>query len=187
MNSPNVYGYGTHIIPLALAVEVTTGPVVEFGAGLFSTPFLNYYCVKAESPRKVWSYEENSAWLNRLDHLLIEKDDNHRLIHVPDIMDWVKVVEDVKAIKPSVLLIDNELPQRIQATRYRIRKALAYELLDHCEIMIMHDTESLPYTDDPEWQEFTMKAKLHHTCKRMSPWTDVLSNNPRDWKLQGLF
>src|SRR3990167_10247083 len=52
--------YGSHLPVLMRAFDRSTGPVLELGMGVFSTPYLHYACMLAG--RQLVSYEENSKW-----------------------------------------------------------------------------------------------------------------------------
>lgn len=53
--------YGTHLSALIRAMARTTGPVLEMGIGLFSTPYLHYACQL--DGRHLTSYENNESYL----------------------------------------------------------------------------------------------------------------------------
>lgn len=55
--------YATHLPALMRALERSTGPVLELGMGLFSTPYLHYACLLAG--RHLVSYESNAVWAER--------------------------------------------------------------------------------------------------------------------------
>ena len=52
--------YGTHLPALMTCIGKTTGPVLELGVGLFSTPYLHYACMLAG--RELVSYETDANW-----------------------------------------------------------------------------------------------------------------------------
>ena len=52
--------YATHLTCLIKALEKTQGDILELGTGIFSTPFLRYYCMLND--RKLVSYENFKNW-----------------------------------------------------------------------------------------------------------------------------
>jgi hypothetical protein len=58
----NISGYyGTHLVPLMVAMDKTKGDVLELGTGIFSTPYLHYRCTLDK--RKLFSYDTSRTWL----------------------------------------------------------------------------------------------------------------------------
>ena len=60
MNMNVSLAYGTHLPCLMKALEKTSGDILELGTGIFSTPYLRYYCMLHD--RKVVSYENYKQW-----------------------------------------------------------------------------------------------------------------------------
>jgi len=119
--------YATHLPVLYAAVMETTGPVIEFGAGWFSTPLLHE--LVSGNGRTLISVERDDAWRAQFvqyadaEHLFlpdggsIESDDLH----------WV-----AERFGPfSVALIDS--------TPYLQRAADLRAMLGKAEIVICHD------------------------------------------------
>jgi hypothetical protein len=69
--------FGTHLAPLAGCVAHTDGPVIELGAGLYSTSVLHAMC----QGRELVTADSNAEWLDRLRHL---ETDWHRFVTVDD-------------------------------------------------------------------------------------------------------
>lgn len=53
-------GLGSHLYALIRVMPITTGPVLEMGVGLNSTPFLHWACL---NKRKLMSYESDPKYL----------------------------------------------------------------------------------------------------------------------------
>jgi len=53
--------YGTHLGLLIQAVNKTSGPILELGVGIFSTPYLHYAAIS--SGRQLVSYDNHRGWL----------------------------------------------------------------------------------------------------------------------------
>ena len=53
--------YGSHLPVLMRAFDRSTGPVLELGMGVFSTPYLHYACMLAG--RQLVSYDDNTRWI----------------------------------------------------------------------------------------------------------------------------
>lgn len=69
-HTPVSLNYGTHLPALMRAFERTSGPVLELGMGLFSTPYLHYACLLAKRP--LISYEPDLTWASRFEPYLGE-------------------------------------------------------------------------------------------------------------------
>lgn len=57
-HEPHRLEYGSHVSLLALAAARSTGPIVEFGCGFWSTPILR----RLAAGREVISYERDADW-----------------------------------------------------------------------------------------------------------------------------
>lgn len=53
--------WGSHLVPLMALVCATRGPILEVGAGHWSTPLLHRYCVAAG--RKLVTIDSNRQWI----------------------------------------------------------------------------------------------------------------------------
>jgi hypothetical protein len=56
--------WGSHLPPLAACLGATSGPVLEIGSGIFSTPVLHAYCRGAG--RVFISVEEHPQWVEKM-------------------------------------------------------------------------------------------------------------------------
>jgi hypothetical protein len=142
-------GWSTHMPMLIKTVQMTNGPVLELGAGIFSTPLLHWLC--AESQRKLVTYETNLEYLNfargyrSRTHQIVDSLDKMAKIH------W------------SVVLIDGIAYSRVPA---------AIKLKDSADYIILHDSDHSAYGYDNVYPHF----KFVYHWKFCKPWTTVVSN-----------
>lgn len=158
--------YGTHMAPLLTAVMLTDGPVLEMGAGDFSTPLLHAICVK--NKRFLLTADTDKKWLNNFIDL---KNDWHNFEYIP-------VYEDDWSINPkpqiwdnvgsdkhwSVVLIDHRPGERRVKDITRLR--------DNTEIFVIHDTQQPSYGYEPILNTF----KYKYVYKRYSTQTTLVSD-----------
>lgn len=125
-HSMNVSGYyGTHLAPLIQAMSRTTGPVVELGMGLFSTPFLHYACQNAG--RALTSYENDASYAEFFTRYGYDTAGGHD-IHV--VSDWSEAMLE----RPwDVALVDHSPSQR--------RIVDIERLANHARYIVIHDSE----------------------------------------------
>lgn len=142
----------THMPILIRAVLVSSGPVLELGAGINSTPLLHWLC--AENRRPLVTYESDSEYFGFARKFLSR---THKIIHIDD---WNKIDT---ASHWSVVLVD-------QNTN---RDKTAILLKDSADYIILHDSEQEKlYGYDNVYPHF--KYIYHWTfCK---PYTTVVSN-----------
>jgi hypothetical protein len=134
----DVSSWCNHRILLWLALEATYDsiyPVVEFGAGEGSTPFLRQYCY--DNNRQFNSYENNREWANSMGSDLITN--------------W-NTADIYK--RYSVVLIDH-------APGEHRHEAMAI-LKDKADIIVAHDTElgAGEYMYDKVWPLFRHRINL---------------------------
>jgi len=115
-------GNGTHLPVLMRAVEMTSGPIVEFGAGFFSTPYLHWQAYLQR--RKLVTFENNLEFIKLFDRY---QTDGHQIIPVTD---WDAI--DLSG-EWSVALIDHAPKER----RIEEIKRLA----NTCDYLVIHDTQ----------------------------------------------
>jgi len=119
---------GSHLPILTKLFNMTTGPILEMGCGLFSTVYLFWACV--EKKRRLVTYDDNPKffeWLqdfknpkNRVDHSFHE-------IHL--VKDWDSI--DLNE-KWSIAFIDHSPDSR---------RAQDIERVSHADYIIVHDAE----------------------------------------------
>lgn len=113
--------YGTHLPYLWRATNLTTGPILELGAGIYSTLSLHYGILD----RQIYTLESNPNWLDGFLHL---QSDNHHFLLVDN---W-----DTPFITSrmwGVVFIDHGPDSRRQTEVVRVK--------DTAQIVVVHDTE----------------------------------------------
>jgi hypothetical protein len=140
MQIKDVKNWDNHRPFLFWAIEKTKdskNPIVEFGCGYGSTPYLQEYA-KLNS-RKLISYDYDLEWANKYDATYVK--------------DW----DSIQHSEYSVALIDHS-----PAERRHIDIAL---IKDKCEYIIIHDTdiESTGYMYDKIWHLFPYRLDLKTT------------------------
>lgn len=146
-------------MPVILSlVKNTDGPILELGAGPFSTPLLHWLC--AESGRELWTFEEDPEYFEFAQKF---RSRNH---HIRFVEDW----EKVDFPEASIALVD-------QMTK---RAETAIMLKDKVDYVVLHDSES------PEvygYEEVFKQFKFRYDWDFCRPWTTVLNNSgPSGWR-----
>lgn len=146
--------YTTHISTLMVALQATTGTVIEVGGGQSSTPFLHWIC-KAQR-RKLITYENHPAYYE------YARSFKSPLHSIRKIEDW----DDMKIEKAGVVFIDHHPSER--------RSVDAIRFKDHADIVVIHDTER----DDEKYKvkEIWPHFKYRYDWTECRPWTTMVSN-----------
>jgi len=148
--------WSTHMPMLIKCVQMSDGPVLEIGSGLFSTPLLHWLCY--EKGRKLITYENN------LDYFSFAKSFQSRNHRIRFIKDWDEIDTEAK-MHWSVVLIDHTPEER--------RKIDAIRLKEKADYIIIHDTDcESKYGFDEVWPHF----KYRYDWRGCRPWTTVVSN-----------
>lgn len=122
--------WSSHIEALAWAVARTTGPVVEMGAGYYSTPLLHGLC-EAQG-RELWTFEQDPEWMAKVRDTW-ESDTHHFNKDFPE------------NFKPGLMFVDD-------ASAWRAGNILWAK--DHgAELVVCHDTEPAGREVYPGMQE----------------------------------
>jgi len=142
----------THIPVLIKAVQLTNGPVLELGAGIYSTPLLHW--LLAEARRPLVTLERDPEYYNFAKKFL------SRTHKVALIDDWSAIDTETRW---SVVLIDQDIDRGKTAVR----------LKDSADFIILHDSEKEKmYGYDLAYAHF--KYIFH--WKFCVPYTTVVSN-----------
>lgn len=144
--------YATHQPMLVAAVMESNGPVLELGMGDSSTPLLHILCPH----RKLLSFESDKAWSNKFSYL---NTGSHALIHV----DSYDAADGALKENWAVAFVDHGPEER---------RIVDIRKLTHAQFVVVHDWE-VPVYRYSEIESF-FKEKI--ICKRLTPWTAVLSN-----------
>ena len=154
----------THIPILLACLRHTSGPILEMGAGFFSTPLVNAFAVG----RIARTIETDGPWYSTLAPICTQRPvyaHQHQFVFVPDYAQ--ATVEDHFW---SLVLIDHGPAER--------RKIDIERLRGRCQILIAHDSECDAYGYGPVLDKF----KYRYTYSRLHPWTTVVSDTePLDW------
>lgn len=147
-------GYATHLPILTASVAMASpGPVLELGAGAFSTPVLHAICTATN--RQLVTLDNDPAWIEQFSSF-------RSVLHRVELaVSWDAAIPDDAW---AVVFVDHGPAER--------RKIDIEALRDKCELMVVHDTEDLRY----EYPE-DLFAKFTHRFdyKRLTPHTTVLS------------
>lgn len=141
---------------LYMALESTTGDVLELGTGHGSTVLLHDYC---GDNRNLYSFDEKPEWLNKFVHL---RTDKH---YVSLITDW----RTVHKILPSAQLIF------IDHAPGEDRKQMILDFKDSKGILVIHDTEPAADHGYQCRQHFPL-FKYKVEVKTNGAWATALSN-----------
>lgn len=141
---------GSHLPVLKKVLDQNTKPVLELGAGWYSTPFLYWDCL--DKGISFTSYETDKEWVEALDGMSTWID-NYR--DAPIDQEW------------GVVFIDHAPAER--------RVVDVLRLKDKADYIVLHDTESrkLYLLDQLDGQ-----FPFQYTYKKHRPYTTVLSNKP---------
>jgi hypothetical protein len=148
----DVNNWDNHRPFLFWALEQTKNsqkPIVEFGCGVGSTPYLQDYSKK--NSRQLISYDFNLEWASKYD-----------AIHVTD---WDSIIHE----EYSVALIDHSPADR----RY---KDIAI-VKDKCDYIIIHDTEpeATGYLYNLIWELFPYRRDLETTTNNHTICATIVS------------
>ena len=143
---------GTHFPVLAACVHRTQGPVLELGAGDYSTPLLHLLC----KGRTLVTVESNPEWLKLFKDT---ENENHKLILVKN-YDEAKIIDEVNW---DVALVDHAPgPRRVTEIK---------RLQNRARFIIVHDTDDPGYHYEPVLATF----KYRFDYKRWRRWVAVVS------------
>lgn len=151
--------YGSHYPILAAAVARTAGPVLELGAGDWSTPMLHYMC-KAMG-RHLDTCDSDPKWLDRFGEY---RSEHHQLINMHS--NWVALVNVVRF---GVAFVDSAPGEgRVQWIE---------RLKDRTHFIVAHDSERDHGTGaNYMYERVTPLFKYVSEFRRFRPYTLVLSN-----------
>jgi len=159
---------GTHIPVLLACLQETTGPVLEFGVGCWSTPLVGLF---AASDRYVRSVETSGEWHtlalkshHGIDYTRKIHGGKHEIIRVKSYDDVV--VDDHKW---DIVFLDHLPTERRGVDALRLR----YK----CRLLIAHDSQHPAYEIKDVFRTFRNRL----TDYRNRPATTVASDGPLDW------
>lgn len=147
--------FGTHIPVLIKILEISVGPVLELGMGVFSTPLLHTLCAK--NNRLLVSFESDQ------DYVRGHRDFRTDLHKINFVENWDDVkIEDEKW---GVVFIDHDPTSR--------RHIEARALANTAKFVVIHDSEP---NRNCKYDEIYHLFKYRFDYKESTPWTTILSN-----------
>ena len=156
--------YATHQPMLVRAVEKTSGPVLELGAGKASTPLLHQLC--EERGRPLLTIETSVEWYRKYADLQTEQ---HQILLVED---WPGAPLETwlgEGGRWSVALVDHAPGDR--------RRVEILRLIDRTNVLVVHDTEPGAAQWYGNWnEEFWSQFQYRALDRRFGPWTMAISN-----------
>jgi hypothetical protein len=144
----------THNPMLIKAIMISNGPVLEVGAGIYSTPLLHWLCQILG--RNLVTYE------NVPDFYIFARKFMSSYHRVRYIKNWDEM--DLKT-HWGVVLIDHDPHSR--------RIIDLVNLKDKADYIVVHDTDM---EDEFHWEKAWPHFKYRYTWKDCRPWTTVVSN-----------
>ena len=144
-------GYSTHIEALAWAASRTTGPILEWGCGYYSTPLL--HGIAEAQGRKLYTMEAQEGWLELF---LPWKNEWH---HLNRLMPAGQI--------PGLVFVDDESWSR----PIRIQEA------HDAQMVVVHDTEPESAVNYPGMEEAMAEYRYRKDYKKFQQWTTVLSDH----------
>jgi len=152
--------YTTHMMVLIRAVQMSTGPIVEIGGGLFSTPLLHWLC--AEERRRLVTYEDNPDFAPFLKSFTSRS----HTIHL--IEDWHQI--DLKT-HWGLAFVDHDPINDLKNITKR-RQEMVLQLKDKADYIVIHDSNDKGYGNGEFWNNF--KYVYHWTWA--TPNTSIVSD-----------
>ncbi len=148
----------THMPMLIKTVQATTGPVLELGAGPYSTPLLHW--LTAGTRRILVTYDNEPLFYNYARRF----QSRYHIVCFTE--DWRELDRDRHW---SVVFIDHSGKPRDDSRRGED----AIRLKDKADYIVLHDTDNeLTCGYIPMWKHF----KYRYDWKYCEPWTSVVSN-----------
>lgn len=149
--------WSSHLPILVKVLNISRGPVLEMGTGLFSTPVMHWLCLDAGRP--LISYENNKSYYDQCKSF---EADGHKLILVED---WDKA--EIENTHWGAVLIDHEPAERRSIDIKRLAGSADY--------IIVHDSEA---EEDGKYHlsQIYPLFKARYDWRKQKPYTTVLSN-----------
>lgn len=148
--------YGSHFPILTKLVEITDGPILELGVGIYSTSYLHWACFPTK--RKLYSFESAEGWIRYFKDC---QSDFHEVIFIDD---WDKL--EINKFW-DIAFIDHDPNER--------RHIEVKRLANNAKYIILHDSE--PEHDSKyKYSEIYPLFKYRFDYTLCKPYTTVLSN-----------
>ena len=149
--------WASHLPILIKVFESSTGPVLELGMGVFSTPVLHMLCKSQD--RLLVSYELNKKYVDSHNRFASPL---HLINHV---INW----DDIKIEVPWGMVFVDHSPD--------IRRGIeAGRVANHSQFVVLHDSDP---SNDPyyKYPDIYPLFKYRFDYKKFRPHTTVLSNS----------
>lgn len=145
---------GSHLPPLMLAVNATGGPILELGAGMYSTCYLHWACFPGKRP--LVTYEGQEQWMEFAEQFA------GGFHTVQLVTDWAGL--EIRG-PLSVVLVDHDVPG--------VMRGDILPKITHAEYVICHDAERMQKYGYDKYQDL---FRYRFRYRPMRPWTLVMSN-----------
>lgn len=140
-------GYSTHNEALAYAAAVTTGPIVEYGCGYYSTPLL--HGLAEAQGRMLYTLEVREEWLE---------------LFRPWACDWHRLNE--RCEDPGLVFIDDGSEARAPHLRES----------HSAQLVVIHDTEPESLINYPGMAEAMDEYQYRRDYTKFQQWATILSD-----------
>ena len=146
-------GWSTHMPVLIKLVNMTIGPIMELGSGVYSTPLLHWLC--DETKRELITYEKDANFIKFAKEYESEK---HKVILIDDFLTIPNTG------KYSIIFIDYT---------GHTRGIVAIHFKDSADYIIIHDSNVVR---NNRLNITSSDFKYRKDYDRHIPWTTVFSN-----------
>ena len=148
--------WGSHIPVLAKVMQMSHGPVMELGIGIYSSPLLHLYC-RAQG-RTLESYEHEKNWAN------LFKDFIQSYHTITQVDNWDTI--PIEKQHWGVIFVDHESSRRsIEAIR----------AANYADFVVLHDTNGR-MNPIYHWDLVYPHYKYQYHFDKTYPHTTVVSN-----------
>lgn len=148
--------WGSHLPVLIKLVSITSGPILELGGGLYSTPFLHWACFPTK--RKLVSYDNDPKYFQQIFQY---KDDFHE---VGLVTNW----DDVNVNYPWDIVFVDHTTERRGIDAKRVANLAKY--------VVLHDSDPVKHNEVYGYASVYPLFKYRFDYKETSPNTTILSN-----------
>jgi len=149
----NVDPYSTLVPVLAACAAATSGPVLELGAGWYSTPLLASLC----RGRKVLSLESDMQTMQALQPVVSDT------VQLRFVVDWAEA-ESIDKPGWGLAVIDHKPPARRRIDLERLR--------DNAAVIVIHDSSEPMY----QLEDVLKTFQFRRDYTKLQPHTTVVSN-----------
>jgi hypothetical protein len=160
--------YASHQQTLVGAVMRSRGPVLELGAGDWSTPILHEIC-RAQG-RYLLTLENEPEWIARFRHMDTRGAHRIELVH-----DWASCDAIDHGEWSSVVFIDHAPTERRALELARVRAA------GGARFVVVHDTEPRYRHQYPGLEDALAAFTYRRDFCELEPWTSVVSDVGPIW------